>query len=175
MRTLTTMLIVGAGSALLAAPALAQGRPLPLQSPPPRSQQATSRATPPAPPPAPVVTPTYGTGYGRAYNYGYGYGYGYGQALFPSIPVTVASDGRVYANFGYGFQLVPSQCSAQRENRYSGPTQPAGPVQPQVVQPTVPMTNPPPAPVIVTPGAPGPGAAGACWTRTRDGRIVVGN
>ncbi|MDE3214963.1 MAG: hypothetical protein KGO03_01120 [Gemmatimonadota bacterium] len=168
MRTLTRMLIVGAGSALCAAPALAQGRPLPPQPPPPRSQQATSRATPPAPPPSPVVTPAYGSGYGPNYNYGYG------QALDPSVPVTVASDGRVYANFGYGYQLVPDQCSAQRASRYAGPAQPAGPVQPQVIQPAVPTTSPPPAPVIVTPGAPGPGAEGACWTRTRDGRLVIG-
>lgn len=164
MRHVTKMLVIGAGSALLAVPALAQGRPLPPQPPPTRAQQAEAgHATPPAPAPSATVTPRYG--YDPYYDYGQ-------PVLYTDVPVTVASDGLVYANFGFGFQLVPNQCAAQRYTRAPRVVQPAPPVQPQVTQP-VPVPAAPPQPVNVATGATAPSAAGACWTRTRDGRVVI--
>jgi hypothetical protein len=153
------MLLTAAGSALLSAPALAQGRPLPPQPPPTHAQQGTAGpAIPPAPPAAATVTP-------RA-----GYGSPYGQTVvYTAIPVTVASDGRVYANFGFGYTLVPQQCSAQRL-RLLGIR--AGPVQGQsrAQQPA------PHQPATATQGNAAPALQvqnGPCWTRTRNGAVVA--
>jgi hypothetical protein len=155
MRILTKTLIIGAGSALFAMPALAQGRPLPPQAPPARAQQAEAgHATPPAPSQAPVVTPR--AGYGRSiYD---------GPVVYTNVPVTVASDGRVYANFGSGYQWVPQQCSAQQSSRTRSTTPGQVQIPVQVGQQDVTPQVVGPAPI---------NGAGACWTRTRNGSVVV--
>ena len=165
MPKLSTMVMIGAGMALFAAPALAQGRPLPPQPPPARSQQGEAGpATPPALPPSSTVTPR--AGFDR---------YGYNEPmLYTAVPVTVASDGRVYANFGFGYQLVAQQCSPERfaPSYAATPASPAPYTQPQVTQPVPVQTN---QPVPVQPGAAETtvNGAGACWFRTRQGRVVV--
>ncbi|HVA57959.1 MAG: hypothetical protein WBQ26_02355 [Gemmatimonadaceae bacterium] len=162
MKRRTMMLLAAAGTALFSGSALAQGRPLPPQPPPPRTQQATAGAAIPPAPPAPAMLAP------RAY-----YPNVYGQpAFYTSVPVTVASDGRVYANFGFGYTLVPQQCSVQRlRQRGDG----AGTVHGQVVQPHA--TQPVPQGVTPAPNPNGTSAAqpetGPCWTRAPNGLVVV--
>lgn len=161
MQGFKTMLLAATGTALLALPALAQGRPLPPQPPPTRAQQGTAGAAiPPAPSAPALVTP-------QAY-----YPDAYGQpALYPAVPVTVAADGRVYANFGFGYTLVPQQCSAQRLAQLGLR---APPVQGQPVQPRVPQ---PPQGATTAPSTNGMSVSqqgsGPCWTRARNGMVVV--
>ncbi|HUX34530.1 MAG TPA: hypothetical protein VMV51_11735 [Gemmatimonadaceae bacterium] len=181
MRTLKTVLWIGGGSALLAMPALGQGRPLPLQRPPSRAQQGTGgAATPPAPPASPAPTVSARVSPRERYSYGDE------PVLYTEFPTTVASDGKVYANFGFGYELVPQQCSAQRVAASAGSTNPPGYTRPAYTPPTQgqPTYG---QPVVVPPATNGQRraydgarsnqgaqrATGACWSRGDDGRVVV--
>jgi hypothetical protein len=73
-----------------------------------------------------------------------------GMALYGNLPVVVLADGRVFADFGRGFEQIVRSCATAPSYGYS---QPAPVVQPTVVQPTVtqptisqPMPYTPPVP-----------------------------
>jgi len=189
MRTLKTMLWIGGASALLAMPALGQGRPLPLQRPPSRAQQGTGgAATPPPAAPAPTVS-------ARVSPRARYYSYGDEPVLYTEFPTTVASDGKVYANFGFGYELVPQQCSAPGHPQAAGSTNPPGYTRPAYTPPNqgLPIYG---QPVVVPPATAGTRsspamngqrrayngarsnqgaqqATGACWSRGDNGRVVV--
>ena len=166
MKFTTAIVMAGSGVALWAAPALAQGRPLP--PPKPLAHTQTGTAQEKAPPPTPEAP--RGNRYERN-GYGYGGGYGNRRWQIERLPAQVAVDGRVYANFGSGLVLVPSQCSVSAAPG-TGATSSAV-VQPQVTQPV-------PQPIL----QPVPGAgqqAGsqsvsgrtACWSRDANGKTEV--
>lgn len=179
MRTLNTMLWIGGASALLAMPALGQGRPLPLQRPPSRAQQGTGGAATPPAAPAPTVS-------ARVSPRARSYSYGDEPVLYTEFPTTVASDGKVYANFGFGYELVPQQCSAPGHPQVAGSTNPPGFTRPAYTPPNqgLPIYG---QPVVVPPATTGrrraydgarsnqgaQRATGACWTRGDNGRVVV--
>ncbi len=162
MQRLTKMLMAATAAAgLFAAPVWAQGKPLPRQPQPTHAQQGEAGpAIPPAAPAAGTITP-------QAY-----YPYGGGQpALYTAIPVTVASDGRVYANFGAGYTWVPQQCSAQRLAQLGVRT---GPVQYQAVQPQIAPVQPG---VVAPPTINGTSstqqANAPCWSQASNGVVAV--
>ena len=68
-----------------------------------------------APPPAPVVLR---------------------GSRFERVPVVVSPDGRVFANFGRGFEQIVRACGVSNDF-VGGSMQPEGVLQPRVVQPTV--------------------------------------
>jgi hypothetical protein len=92
-----------------------------------------------------------------------------GQFLYGSVPVIVAPDGRVYADFGYGYEAITRGCDAQPNEpapSWAGVTQPVV-TQPLVVQPRV-------ASVPLTPVSPSPSMPrSACWTTDGRGQFVV--
>jgi hypothetical protein len=101
-------------------------------------------------------------------------------------------DGRVFADFGRGWEAVSRSCSLPMGYSSSQVVSPSGLQQPLIVQPTV--TQPtaagvqrlpytPPVPAQQTPSAqmaqnggrlPEANVAGqSCWARAQDGRILV--
>jgi hypothetical protein len=139
----------------------------------------------PAPAPVVVVAPRHGF-YGSPYAYQYGhapYGYFPNAAIMQNIPVVMLHDGRVFANFGYGYEQVVRTCApagvAPLVTGYANVTTGAI-VQPTVVQPVI--TQPAPAqqtaseqmlaralsPATVVTTIPGPLAAqvvtASCWS-----------
>jgi hypothetical protein len=118
------------------------------------------------------------------------------------VPAFVAQDGRVYANFGYGYEQVLRSCSVQHSPGYAQPTYnpPAyqaptytpptysastfGPsnTQPAPAQPTgseraLPSNQgttvaPTTAGIARAPATASTGGA-ACWTQDAEGRVVV--
>ncbi|HEY5218661.1 MAG TPA: hypothetical protein VIJ16_02575 [Gemmatimonadaceae bacterium] len=149
MRTLHAMALIGSATALLASSALAQGKPLPPQPKPARAQQASSGAAiPPAAQQAPVQA-------ARGYDIN-------GQpVLYTTVPVTVGSDGRVWANFGSGFQLVEQECPVQQTARFQNYA-----AQQQTAPTTGTATQPNTAAGAQTSHSP-------CWTKRADGQIVA--
>ena len=182
MRLTTLLLIAGSGMALSAASAQAQGRPLPVQKPPARAQ--TGSAGPVTPPPAERGrVPRMDRG---------GQYYERGRARVTYVPVMVARDGRIYANFGYGYERVLRQCSypqviAQTGVRQVVPQQPTPPAytQPSVTQPVPRAQTSSQAMVAQQQGnagaagnsmrtdSPSQAASGACWSRMPTGNITV--
>ena len=97
-----------------------------------------------APPPPVVVAPGYYRGtYGNP-------GYTSGMAFYSNLPIVVLPDGRVYADFGRGYERIARGCNAQPS--YSVPVQVGqqNVTQPTVYQPSVGVSQPlpytPPAP-----------------------------
>ena len=99
-----------------------------------------------------------------------------GHVFFgPNVPVLVASDGRVYANFGGGFVPVVQNCDVPTSSLLSAaPMAMNGPVQPQVSQPVV--TQPgavQPGPVAAAPLQLGEAPNTVCWVRDERGAFRV--
>ena len=90
---------------LCATPVMAQTRHVPARG---------GRIAGMAPPPPPVVVaPPVNSPYG-GYGYG-GYGYGpgpYGVVVVQPSPAVLLPDGRMYVNFGYGYEPVAQTCGA---------------------------------------------------------------
>ncbi|HEU4989261.1 MAG TPA: hypothetical protein VFT41_05730 [Gemmatimonadaceae bacterium] len=185
MRLLNAMVFVGLGTALAAASASAQGRPLPVQRPPARAQQGS--AGPVTPPPAEQ----------RAERHGGGERWEYGRApiRYSYLPAMILGGGQVYANFGYGYERVLRECAmAPALPSYGAqqvtPAQPTPPAysQPEYTQPVpraqtssqamiaqsqgnaagVPTVSP-----VMHAGMPTQMADNACWTKAANGRVVV--
>jgi len=142
------------------------------------------------PPPTIVVVPGATSVFGPGNFFGAGGGVAPGNFVFATIPVVVFPDGRVFADFGRGFEQVVRQCGVVA----SVVVQPQAGVQPTVVQPTV--TQPgvgvsptlpytPPVPNQQTSSQqmlsrmPGPGGqtvvvnSQACWAANGHGRVYV--
>ncbi len=178
----------GCAVALAGAPALAQGRPLPLQKPPTHAQTGVGQASPPpAAPRGPGDRWRDGGGYSGRWS-------GSGR-----VPVMIGSDGNVYANFGYGYERVLRQCTVQQIVQQPRVQQPHV-LQPHVQQPSPPaysqpeLTQPVPRPQTVSPSAQTPSLSGltsgntqgmhvgpptqlasaACWSRMANGNVSVG-
>ena len=103
----------------------------------------------PAPAPVVVVAPRHGF-YGSPYAYQYGYSpYGYfpSAAIVQNIPVVMLQDGRVFANFGYGYEQVVRTCAPSGVvpvvTGYASVPRGSTIVQPTPMQPVV--TQPAPA------------------------------
>lgn len=103
----------------------------------------------PPPPPAPVPQPQSSLFYPPP-----------GQFLYGSIPVVVFPDGRVYADFGYGYEQITRNCAAQQY------VQPNTAVQPLPVQPA-------PGAPVTTPATSQQQVAGPCWTTDARGQFSV--
>ena len=184
MRLRGTVMAAACGVALAAAPALAQGRPLPLQKPPTHAQIGTGQATAPrAAQRGPSERGRRGGGYDRGWS---GYGSGY-------VPMMIGQDGNVYANFGYGYERVLRQCTMQQtvqqtvqQPRVQQPT-PQAYSQPELTQPVPrpqtasPATGTPPSLSGLTSGntqgmhvgPPTQMATAACWSRLPNGNVSV--
>lgn len=176
-----TLMVAGCGMALTAAPALAQGRPLPPQKPPTHAQVGTGHASAPrAAERGPSERGARRERGGSYYRGGSGYGY---------VPVMIGQDGNVYANFGYGYERVLRQCTSAQQVQ-----------QPRVQQPTPQaysqpeLTQPVPRPQTASPataaqpslsgltsgntqamhvGPPTQLAAAACWSPMANGNATV--
>ena len=149
-------------------------------APAPKTGAAAPRIAAIAPPPAPQTRPFYPHRY-------------YGHGGFRSdLPILLMADGRVFADFGRGFEQIVRSCALPTV--YSSPqvVSSSGLQQPVVVQPTV--TQPaapgierlpytPPVPNQQTPsqqmavqgGFPQQSLASqSCWAMAQNGRIVIG-
>ncbi len=185
MRLARTLSVTAIGMALAAAPALAQGRPLPPQKPPTHAQTGVGQASAPragerGPSERGARREHGGSYYRDGSRYGSGYGY---------VPVMIGQDGNVYANFGYGYERVLRQCTSAQQVQ-----------QPRVQQPTPQaysqpeLTQPVPRPQTASPatgaqpslsglttgntkamhvGPPTQLAAAACWSRMANGNVSV--
>ena len=99
-----------------------------------------------------------------------------GHVFFgPEVPVFVASDGRVYANFGAGYVPVVQNCDPPTVSLLSAaPGMVNGAVQPQVSQPVV--TQPGASQSGQTAAAPlrlGEAPNAVCWVRDDRGQFRV--
>ena len=107
-----------------------------------------------------------------------------------NIPIFVFADGRVFADFGYGYEHVARSCALSLSYVLTNgiPLQPTV-VQPSVVQPsvptstlTLPATQPPITPTVtqLTTAPSTPPAEGvslnsqACWAVDNSGRVFIG-
>jgi len=117
-----------------------------------------------------------------------------GTFLSGSVPVIVSPDGRIFANFGAGFEQVVTACGAASGIVVSN-VQSSGLVQPTVVQPSVAQPGIVATPLPYTPAVPnqqtasqqmlGQQTAGAqpqqvvvrnrsCWSTDGRGQVFVG-
>jgi len=116
-----------------------------------------------------------------------------GPFLTGSVPIIVSPDGRVFANFGGGFEQVVTACGMSNGIVV---TQSAGLVQPTVVQPTVSQPGIVAGPLPFTPAVPNQQTASqqmlgqaaapvqgqqqivvgnrACWSTDGRGQVFVG-
>jgi len=109
---------------------------------------------------------------------------------FTNIPIVVFADGRVFTDFGYGYEQVARPCALSVSFVLTNgiPLQPTV-VQPAVVQPsvptstlTLPATQPPVQPTVTQPMTapsiqPAQGMSlnsQACWAVDNSGRVFVG-
>jgi hypothetical protein len=114
------------------------------------------------------------------------------QALvwFTNIPIVVFADGRVFTDFGYGYEQVARSCALSVSYVLTNgiPLQPTV-AQPAVVQPsvptstlTMPATQPPVTPTVTQPMTapsiqPAQGVSlnsQACWAVDNTGRVFIG-
>jgi hypothetical protein len=165
-------------SVLLCAIALASSNALAAQHPVPASTGRIAGIAPP-PTPAPVNPPS---------NFG-----PQGPVFFGNIPVLVFADGRVFADFGQGYEQVVRSCALPVS--YATPVVVnTTPVQPTVVQPTVSQPTIPTSPSLpYTQPVPNQQTASqqmaaqnsqpaqqvtvnsqACWAVGATGRVFVG-
>jgi hypothetical protein len=161
------------------------------------SAQRTQHTVPTTPPRTAAIAPAPSpqrSGYSREGSFANGYGQGgYGHGAFRyDVPILLMRDGRVFADFGRGWEQVRRSCAFPTAGYSSEQiVSPSGPRQPVVVQPTV--TQPsapgvqrlpytPPVPAQQTPsqqmaeqGGRFPQANGfgeSCWAMS-NGRIIV--
>jgi len=152
------------------------------------SAQRTTHTQPVAPPRIAAIRPAppapAATSPRRAY---------YHHGAFRSdLPILTMGDGRIFADFGRGWEQISRSCSLPSGYVGNQIVSPSGLQQPVVVQPTVtqptapgvqrlPYTPPVPVPlsgsqqIAAQDGRlPDANAVGqSCWTRAQDGRIVV--
>ena len=160
---------------ILCAVALAFPSVLVAQHPAPASAPRVAGIAPP-PTPAPVNPPS---------NFG-----PQGPVFFGNIPVLVFADGRVFADFGIGYEQVVRSCALPVSYGSPLPSN-ASPVQPTVVQPTVsqptipsqPYTQPVPNQQTASQQMAGQNTQPAqqaavnnqyCWAVGATGRVFVG-
>ena len=117
-----------------------------------------------------------------------------GTFLTGSVPVIISPDGRVFANFGGGFQQIVTACGTSNGIVVSN-AQSAGLVQPTVVQPSVSQPGIVAGPLPFTPAVPNQQTASqmlgqpaapvqaqqqfvvgnrTCWSSDGRGRVFVG-
>jgi hypothetical protein len=118
-----------------------------------------------------------------------------GTFLTGSVPIIISPDGRVFANFGAGFEQVVTACGASNGIIVSN-AQAAGLVQPTVVQPSVSQPGIVAGPLPFTPAVPNQQTASqqmlgqpatpvqaqqqvvvgnqTCWSTDGRGRVFVG-
>jgi hypothetical protein len=118
-----------------------------------------------------------------------------GTFLTGSVPIIISPDGRVFANFGGGFEQVVTACGAPDGIIVSN-AQAAGLVQPTVVQPSVSQPGIVAGPLPFTPAVPNQQTASqqmlgqpatpvqaqqqvivgnrGCWSTDGRGRVFVG-
>ena len=125
-------------------------------------------------PPPPVVTigprafNRHGDYYGR-------HGYYYGGVYYPPpnygpVPLLLLTDGRAFADFGYGYEQVVEHCGSS--TGYSTQVVSAsGANQPVVTQPTV--SQPAPGAPSVSPPVSFQVVGHPCWSQLADGRLVA--
>ncbi len=102
-----------------------------------------------------------------------------GSYRFRNVPVTVSSDGKVFANFGRGYEQLVRNCAVPLANFTSPPTS-----QPTVVQP---MPYTPPVPNPQTPSQQTAAQASGqtvssgqvvnsreCWSTDANGQPLIG-
>ena len=133
-----------------------------------------------APPPTPQAQPVYPHRF-------------YGHGGFRSdLPILLMADGRVFADFGRGFEQILRSCALPTTSSSAQVVSPSGLQQPVIVQPTV--TQPaapgierlpytPPVPNQAAPSQQMAAAGGrlpqeglarqSCWAMSQNGRIVV--
>ena len=123
----------------------------------PGAVAAIAPAPPPPPPPGQAYFPQ-----------GQSYYPPPGRFLYGSIPVVVFPDGRIYADFGWGWEPVTRNCAVARG--YATPPAPQVPavVQPQVIQPQAGVNQ-------TTPNPPASQALGSqsCWSMDARGQVVI--
>jgi len=179
-------------SALFASPTLASAQ----HTKTPTTTPARIAAVSPPPPVVPAVSPVVrrngfygGTFYGGAFYGGAFYGgafYGgafYGTGRYGPAPLVLLTDGRAFADFGYGYQQVIDPCGSTTYNAQI--VSASGANQPVVVQPSI---RQPSAEVISNPSLPSPSTMPAnnsstevsashpghpCWSLQSDGRLVA--
>ena len=177
-------------TALLASPTLAPAQHTKTTAP---ARTAAISPPPPVVPVAPAVVRRNGfyggafyggTFYGGAFYGGAFYGGAfYGGGSYGPVPLLLLTDGRAFADFGYGYRQVIDHCGSTVYNTQivsaSGANQPAV-VQPTVRQPSAEvisnpsLTSPTTMPAVnssteVSPSHPGH----PCWSLQSDGRLVA--
>ncbi len=177
-------------SAVLASPTLATAQHTKTAAPP------RVAAVSPPPPVVRAATPVVrrsgfyggafygGTFYGGAFYGGAFYGGTfYGSGSYGPAPLLLLTDGRAFADFGYGYQQVIDHCGSTVYNTQivsaSGANQPAV-VQPTVRQPSAEvisnpsLTSPSTMPVVSSStGVSPPHVGHPCWSQQSDGRLVA--
>ena len=117
----------------------------------------------------------------------------YGHGGFrDDLPILLMADGRVFADFGRGFEQVVRSCALPTGYSTAQIVSPSGPHQPVVVQPSVIQPAPagvermpytPPVPAQQTPSqqmaegggqlAPRSFGSQSCWAMSQTGRIFI--
>jgi len=157
-----------------------------------QSRRTTPRAGPiggMAPPPPPSHRQIQQPPYGSQYDHVPYASAQYGSPIVGSVPVVLMPDGRIYADFGYGYEPVIRSCTVSAPVAYAAP--PAQYSPPAYATPTynVPSYNPPaynqPAATSSTSSQMGGQVASrrlrnstdpvtpACWLTDAYGRAVV--
>jgi len=96
-----------------------------------------------------------------------------GTFLTSAVPIIVSPDGRVFANFGSGFEQVVSACGALTGNGVANGIS-TGLVQPGVIQPSAIQPAIAPSALPFTPAIPNPQMFGAPPLQTQQ-QVIVGN
>jgi hypothetical protein len=118
-----------------------------------------------------------------------------GQFFTANLPVIVSPDGRVFANFGRGFEQIVTACGASQGIVVTN-VQTTGVVQPTVIQPTVTQPGMVAGPLPYTPTVPNQQTTsqqmiaradapvqqqqqqvvgnGLCWSSNGRGRVFIG-
>jgi hypothetical protein len=111
-----------------------------------------------------------------------------GAFLTDAVPIIVSSDGRVFANFGGGFEQVVTACGVSTGNGVANGLS-TGLVQPAVVQPSAIQPGIAPSALPFTPSIPNQQMFGspplqtqqqvivgsrACWSTDGRGQVFVG-
>ena len=152
-----------------------------------RTQHAPAATSGAAAPHVAAIAPPPGPPMQQIYPHRYS-----GHGGFRSdLPILLMADGRVFADFGWGFEQIVRSCALPSGYSSSQIVSPSGLQQPVVVQPTV--TQPtapgverlpytPPVPNQQTPSqqmaarearVPPSVASQSCWAISQTGRIVV--
>jgi hypothetical protein len=175
MRVITSALIAITTATSLASAQRTQHAPSP--SPGAVARRVAAIAPAPTPPLVPVYPQRF---------------YGHGGFRYYDLPIVLMADGRVFADFGRGFEQVVRSCGLPPAYSSPGVVSPSGLQQPVVVQPTV--TQPavpgverlpytPPVPAQQTPSQQIAAHGGrlpqesvasqSCWAVSPNGRILV--